>query len=60
MTKYTVYGQMYVNKQWNSFIKEMEADSDSRVREKTMTRLGSDHGLKRTQIKIDKVEAVKA
>ena len=58
--KYTVYGQMYVNKEWKSFIKEMEADSDPRAREKIMTRLGSDHGVKRTQIKIDKVEAVKA
>lgn len=58
--KYTVYGQMYINKEWKSFIKEMEADSDSRVREKTRSRLGSDHGVKRTQIKIDKVEAVKA
>jgi len=58
--KYTVYGQMYVNKEWKSFIKEMEADSEPRVREKTMTRLGSDHGVRRTQIKIDNVEGVKA
>lgn len=58
--KYTVYGQMYINKKWNSFIKEMEADSESRVSEKLRSRLGSDHGVKRTQIKIDKVEAVKA
>ena len=56
MTKYTVYGQMYINKAWKSFIKEMDAISDVRVRDKIMARLGSDHGVKRTQIKIDKVE----
>jgi ribosomal protein L20A (L18A) len=38
----------------------MEAASVSLVREKALTRLGSDHGVKRTQVKIDKVEAVKA
>ena len=58
--KYTVYGQMYVKKEWKSFIKELSDESESRVREQVLTRLGADHRLKRTQIRITTVEGVSA
>ncbi len=58
--KYLVNGSMKVNGAWKAFVKEMEAASEPRVREMVLTNIGADHRLKRTQIKISSVEAMKA
>jgi len=58
--KYLVSGSMKVKGVWKVFVKEMEADSESRVREMVLTNIGADHRLKRTQIKVKTVEAMKA
>lgn len=55
--KFVVYGAMYIKKEWKPFIKETEADSEARVREQVLANIGADHRLRRTQIRIDKVEA---
>ncbi len=57
--KYTVYGSMKIKRAWKPFVKEMEAASESRCRETALATIGSDHRLPRTQIRIDKMEAVK-
>ena len=54
--KYNVEGTMKIKGTTQTFVKEMDADSEKRAREKTLERLGSDHRLKRTQIDIKKVE----
>ncbi|VVB57109.1 50S ribosomal protein L18Ae [uncultured archaeon] len=58
--KYLVNGSMKIKGVWKDFVKEMEATSESRVREMVLTNIGSGHRLKRTQIRIKAVEAMKA
>jgi ribosomal protein L20A (L18A) len=57
--KYYVEGKMKVGTITQKFVKEIDAISEKRAKEIILTKLGSDHKLKRTQIEITKVEVAK-
>ncbi|MFH1306916.1 MAG: 50S ribosomal protein L18Ae [Candidatus Micrarchaeota archaeon] len=54
--KFVVEGKMRMGERIESFVKEIEAASRKRAEELVLQKLGADHKLKRSQIKIEKVE----
>ncbi len=58
--KFVVEGKMKVKGEFKPFVKEIEAVSVSRATELCYNKLGADHKLVRTQIKIEKVSELKA
>jgi ribosomal protein L20A (L18A) len=54
--KFIVEGKIKVGKENQRFVKEIEAASKERATELAYQRLGADHGLKRTQVGIEKVD----
>lgn len=54
--KFIVEGKIKIGKEDQNFVKEIEAASKERATELAYQKLGADHGLKRTQIGIEKVE----
>ncbi len=59
--KFEIQGRLkggIVGKAWNSFTKEIESSSEKNAIEKVYSLMGSKHGLKRNQIKIDGVKTI--
>ena len=54
--KFVVEGEMRISGERRKFVKEVDAPSKERATEISLKRIGADHKLKRTQIKIDSVE----
>jgi ribosomal protein L20A (L18A) len=53
--KFIVEGTMMVSGQEKAFVKEIEAASKKRAEELATQKIGADHKLKRSQIKIAKI-----
>jgi ribosomal protein L20A (L18A) len=57
--KYSIEGEMLLKKEKRRFHKEVEADSQKRALEVVYRALGSNHGLRRKEIKITSVQEVR-
>jgi large subunit ribosomal protein LX len=57
MSQFTVSGRFQSREGWRSFAKEVEAPNENVAREFTFSRFGSEHGLKRNQVRIEGVDA---
>lgn len=58
MAKFIISGSMNIG-EVRKFVKEVEAPTENAAKEKLYALLGSQNGLQRSKIKIDKVEAEK-
>ena len=58
--KFVVSGSMKIKGVPKTFVKELEAASQSRAKELVYQTIGSDHRLPRTLIKIMKIEEMSA
>ena len=58
--KFEVIGNVRLGKETRSFTKEIEAPSENAAKELAYSLLGSQNGVSREKIKIDKVHKVKA
>ncbi|CCQ33349.1 50S ribosomal protein LX [Halorhabdus tiamatea SARL4B] len=57
MSEYTVTGTFQARDGWQSFETEIEAPNENVAEEHTLAEFGSQHGLKRSQIEIEGVDA---
>lgn len=57
MSEFTVRGRFRTRDGWQEFEKAVTAENQGVALEQTYARLGSHHGLKRTQIEIQGVTA---
>lgn len=57
MTAYTVKGRFRGRDGWLPFERIAEAVNEAVAEEHTLAELGSEHGLKRTQIEVEEVRA---
>jgi len=57
--KYAINGEMLLKGESRKFHKEVEADGQKRAVEIVYAELGSNHGLKRKDVRIVSVEEVK-
>jgi large subunit ribosomal protein LX len=60
MSEFTVTGRFQSRDDWSSFEKTVEAPNENVARDRAYAQIGSEHGLKRTQIEVDEVEEVAA
>lgn len=56
MSEFTVRGQFQARDGWQEFETSVEANNENVARERTFANLGSQYGLKRTQIEVEGVE----
>ncbi len=56
---YRVRGRFVMGRRWQPFLKEFIAKNEAECAELTYSILGSNHGLKRKFIRIDKIETIK-
>jgi large subunit ribosomal protein LX len=57
MSEFTVTGQWSARDGWQSFEKEVEAENEDVATEHVYAEFGSRHGLKRTQVEVEGVDA---
>lgn len=57
MSEFTVTGTFQARDGWQSFEKQIEAENEDVAEEYVFSEFGSRHGLKRTQIEIEGVDA---
>lgn len=57
MSEFTVRGTFKARDGWQSFEKTIEAPNEDVAEERTYAEFGSRHGLKRTQIDVEGVDA---
>jgi len=57
MREFTVTGTFEARDGWQSFEKQIEADNENVAEEHVLSEFGSQHGLKRSQVEIEGVEA---
>lgn len=57
MGQYTVSGRFQAREGWQEFSTSIEATNENVAEEYAYSEFGSKHGLKRTQVEIDGVEA---
>jgi large subunit ribosomal protein LX len=57
MSQHTVRGRFQARNGWAEFEKTADAPNEDVAVDRVYAKLGSDHGLKRTQIEITEVEA---
>ena len=57
MSEFTVTGQWKARDGWQSFEKTIDAVNEDVAREHTLAEFGSKHGLKRTQVDIEGIDA---
>ncbi|PSQ52205.1 50S ribosomal protein L18a [Halobacteriales archaeon SW_8_65_20] len=57
MSEYTVSGRFVARDGWQAFETAIEAENESVAKERTYANLGSQHGLNRTEIEIEGVDA---
>jgi large subunit ribosomal protein LX len=59
--KFEIQGKLkggIIGNTWNSFTKEIESSSEKNAMEKIYSLMGSKHGLKRNEIRIDGVKTI--
>jgi len=57
MSEFTVTGRWQARDGWETFEKGIEAENEDVAVEYAYTEFGSKHGLKRTQVEIEEVQA---
>lgn len=57
MSEYTIEGRWKARDGWQSFEKDIEAENDDVAVEHVFAEFGSKHGLKRSQVEIEEVQA---
>ena len=57
MSQYTVRGRFRTPHGWEEFEKPFDAENENLARERAYSIFGSKHGVKRTQIELNEVEA---
>ena len=57
MSEYTVTGTFQARDGWQSFETEIEAPNEDVAEEHALAEFGSQHGLKRSQVEIEGVDA---
>jgi large subunit ribosomal protein LX len=57
MSAFTVSGRWKARDGWQTFEKELEAENEDVAVEHTYAEFGSKHGLKRTQVEVEEVQA---
>ncbi|MGM0605100.1 MAG: 50S ribosomal protein L18Ae [Halobacteriota archaeon] len=57
MSQFTVRGQFQSRGGFQAFTREIEAVNESVAEEHVLSQIGSEHGLKRTQVEITDVSA---
>jgi large subunit ribosomal protein LX len=57
MSEYSVTGRWQARDGWQSFEKTVDAENEDVAREHVLAEFGSKHGLKRTQVEIEGVDA---
>lgn len=57
MSDYTINGQWKARDGWQTFEKQIEAENEDVAVEHVYADFGSKHGLRRTQIEIEEVNA---
>jgi large subunit ribosomal protein LX len=57
MSEFTVSGRWQARDGWQSFEKELDAENEDVAREHVLAEFGSKHGLNRTQVEIEGVDA---
>ncbi|WP_224333244.1 50S ribosomal protein L18Ae [Haloprofundus halobius] len=57
MSQFTVRGRFRSRDGYRTFTKDIEAANENVAREYTLSRFGSEHGLKRMQVELDEVTA---
>jgi large subunit ribosomal protein LX len=57
MTEFTVRGKWQTPDGWQSFETELSAENEDVAEEHTYADFGSRHGLKRSQVDVEEVEA---
>lgn len=57
MSEFTVRGRFQARGGRQSFEKQVDAPNESVARERVYAAFGSEHGLKRTQVDLEEVEA---
>lgn len=60
MKAFKIKGKFLMGDRWQEFTKEVAGDDENDVREKTLSRLGSKHRVKRTKIQISEVIEIQA
>jgi large subunit ribosomal protein LX len=60
MSEFTVTGRFESRNGWSSFEKTIEAPNEDVARDRVYAEIGSEHGLKRTQIEVDELSEVAA
>lgn len=56
MSEFIVSGRFEVRSGWQQFDKTLEAENEDVATERLLSQIGSQHGLKRTQIEIGEVQ----
>ncbi|MFB6117451.1 50S ribosomal protein L18Ae [Halosegnis sp.] len=57
MSEFRVSGRFQARDGWQQFEVSVDAPNESVARERTYANIGSQHGLKRTEIELDGVDA---
>ena len=57
MSAFTVSGRFQSRDGFREFTKRVDAPNENVARERTLATLGSEHGLKRTQVELNEVSA---
>jgi large subunit ribosomal protein LX len=60
MSEFTVTGRFESRDGWSPFEKTIEAPNENVARDRIYAEIGSEHGLKRTQIEVDETSEVAA
>lgn len=56
MSEFIVSGRFEVSSGWQQFDKTLEAENEDVATERVLSQIGSQHGLRRTQIEIGEVQ----
>lgn len=55
MSEFAVNGRFQSRDGWSTFEKTVEAPNENVARDRVYAQIGSEHGLKRTQIEVDEI-----
>jgi large subunit ribosomal protein LX len=57
MSEFTVRGKFQARDGWQEFETSIDAENENVAEERTYTNFGSYHGVKRTELEVEEVEA---
>ena len=60
MSEFTVTGRYRARDGWQTFTKTVDAPNEEVAREHVLSQVGSQHGVKRTEVELEAVEEVVA